>query len=77
MRRRLFLDHPASLGETYAQHLRAASGVGFALLGAGLACLAHALIPATFETNGSRIIRCLHATIEARCTPCPHQPPVL
>ena len=77
MRRRLFLDHPASLGETYPQHLRAASQVGVTLIATGLACLAHALVPATFETTGSRTIRRLHAALEARRTPCPPQPPVL
>ena len=76
-RRRLFLDYPASLGETYPQHLRAAAGVGVTLIATGLARLAHAIVPATFETTGSRTIRLLHARLEARRTPCPPAPPVL
>ena len=77
MRHRLFLDHPASLGETYTEHFLAASRIGFTMLGAGLACLAHALVPATFETTASRTVRRLNANLESRRTPCPPSPPVL
>lgn len=75
---KLFLDHPADVGESYGEHARQASGYGFTLIGAGLACLAHAAVPALFKTRGSDTIRALNdrlvrkrgavrdATIEAR-----------
>lgn len=56
----LFTTHPASVGETYGEHLATASGFGFRLIGAGLACLMHGLFPWTFTSTGSRAIRELH-----------------
>lgn len=56
----LFSTHPASVGETYGEHLATASGFGFRLIGAGLACLMHGLMPWTFTSTGSRAIRELH-----------------
>jgi hypothetical protein len=57
---RLFLDHPRSVGESYLEHQRHASGFGIALLGAGLACLVHALVPGLFVRTGSDAIARLH-----------------
>ena len=45
MLRRLFLDHPASVGETYRQHLGVAGRFGWRLTRGGLACMAHAILP--------------------------------
>ncbi|WBO22623.1 DUF6356 family protein [Sphingomonas abietis] len=60
MLNKFFLDHPADVGESYSEHMRAASGYGFTLIGAGLACLVHAAVPAFFKTKGSDTIRALH-----------------
>jgi Family of unknown function (DUF6356) len=60
---RLFTEHPASVGETYGEHWRFATGTGFTLIGAGLACLAHGLMPFLFTTTGSRIVRSLAARL--------------
>jgi hypothetical protein len=57
---RLFTDHPASVNETYWQHLVAAAGFGFRMIGGGIACLVHALIPGAFCTKGSELICELH-----------------
>ena len=38
----LFTDHPASVDETYGEHLVMASSFGSRLLLAGLACMVHA-----------------------------------
>ena len=57
---RLFTQHPASVGETYLQHLRTALGFGFRMLIAGLACVVHALLPCLFECTASRCIGQLH-----------------
>lgn len=63
---RAFSDHPASVGETYWQHARFAAGFSLQLFAAAFAALIHALIPPVFETTASRIVRRLHARIEAR-----------
>ena len=55
-----FTTHPASVGETYLQHLRHAGGFGVRLLVAGLACLVHAVLPFLFIKTASRQIRQLH-----------------
>lgn len=57
---RLFLDHPRSVGESYLEHQRQASSFGISLLGAGLACLIHALVPGLFVCTGSKAIARLH-----------------
>ena len=63
----LFTVHPRSVGETYGEHLRAAAGFGFALIGAGLACLLHALLPFVCVRTGSETVRRLHQRmVEAR-----------
>ncbi|WP_308917468.1 DUF6356 family protein [Jannaschia sp. LMIT008] len=61
-----FRDHPASVGESYGQHARFALGFAGQLALAAGAALVHAAIPPLFETTASRIVRRLHARIEAR-----------
>lgn len=61
--RQCFTEHPASVNETYAQHFRAAAGIGMTMIGGGLACFAHALLPFTLVTRGSEIIIRLHERI--------------
>ena len=56
----LFCDHPASVGESYGEHLAAASGFGARMIGAGLCCLVHGLLPFLFVRTGSDAIRDLH-----------------
>ncbi len=53
---RLFTDHPASVGETYSQHLAQASGFGVTMILAGFACLVHGLLPFLFVRTGSQAI---------------------
>lgn len=55
-----FTEHPAAVGETYAQHFHVATGFGVRMIGGGLACLVHAFFPFLFETTGSSAIRSLH-----------------
>ena len=56
----MFTDHPASVGETYGQHLRHASGFGLRMILGGCACLVHGLLPFLFVKTGSRQITSLH-----------------
>jgi hypothetical protein len=57
---RLFTDHPATVNESYGQHLAAAAGFGFRMIWGGIVCLVHALIPGAFATAGSDMICELH-----------------
>lgn len=58
--RRLFVEHPASVDETYLEHFISAVGFGTTMIVAGLACMAHGLFPALFVTRGSDTICALH-----------------
>lgn len=60
MSRISFTEHPASVGESYAEHFVVASGFGFAMLRGGLACLVHGVFPFLCTTTGSGTIRALH-----------------
>ncbi|MCK0096019.1 DUF6356 family protein [Yoonia sp. F2084L] len=62
----VFLDHPATVNETYFQHMRFAFSFAFWLGVAALAALVHALIPALCETTASRILKRLTARMESR-----------
>jgi hypothetical protein len=58
--RHLFTEHPASVGETYFQHLCAASGFALRMLLGAIACFLHALLPFAFQHTGSDCIESLH-----------------
>ncbi|MCZ8130292.1 MAG: DUF6356 family protein [Steroidobacteraceae bacterium] len=60
MLKKLFSEHPASVGETYGQHLANATGFGLRMVMGGLACLLHGLLPFLFVKTGSRAIEELH-----------------
>ena len=49
-------EHLASTGETYLQHMRFALLVGTIAVGAGLACIIHAFIPALCQHTCSRTL---------------------
>jgi Family of unknown function (DUF6356) len=55
-----FTSHPASVGESYLEHLHSATSFAVRLVIAGLACLVHGLLPWTFTRTGSNAIRELH-----------------
>lgn len=56
----VFTEHPASVGETYSEHLKVASSFGFEMIASGFACLIHGLVPALFVRTGSQTIQRLH-----------------
>lgn len=66
MIRRLFLDHPASVGESYVEHFRVASGFGTAMIIGGIGALLHAFLPFVCKTRGSDTINALHARLVAK-----------
>ncbi len=63
--KRLFTEHPATVGESYTQHMRSALGFAGAMFAASLACFVHAILPWTFKSTGSRTIVRLHERMVA------------
>ncbi|GAB1583170.1 DUF6356 family protein [Phyllobacterium phragmitis] len=57
---RLFTDHPASVDETYLEHMAFAAGFSVKLFAAALAAMIHAVLPFLFEKTASGIIRTLY-----------------
>jgi hypothetical protein len=58
--RRLFTDHPASVGESYLQHLCVAASFGAQMMLGAAACFLHAILPFAFRRTGSECIEQLH-----------------
>ena len=63
---RLFTEHPASVDETYGEHLAVATSFGARMVLAGLACLVHAVLPFLFVKTGSAAITELHERMVAK-----------
>lgn len=64
--RRLFLDHPRSLGMSWAGHGIGALKIGAQLVGSGLACVVHAVIPGLFTETAGKTITNMHAHMMSR-----------
>ncbi|MFM9977737.1 MAG: DUF6356 family protein [Sphingomonadaceae bacterium] len=60
---RIFLAHPRTVGETYAEHFRVASGFGAAMIVGGTKAFIHAIFPNLYPTAGSDTVRKLHAIL--------------
>jgi len=53
---RMFLEHPRSLGMSWAGHGVGAVAIGARLVGAGCACMVHALVPGLFTQTAGKTI---------------------
>jgi len=53
---RMFLEHPRSLGMSWAGHGIGAVAIGARLVGAGCACMVHALVPGLFTQTAGKTI---------------------
>ena len=53
---RMFLEHPRSLGMTWAGHGVGAVAIGARLVGAGCACMIHAVVPGVFTQTAGKTI---------------------
>lgn len=60
MLRQMFVDHPASVGESYGEHFLVALGFAVTMLAAGLALVVHAFLPGLFVKTGSAAINDLY-----------------
>ena len=56
----IFLNHPASVDETYGQHARFAGGFALKLFAAAGAAAVHAVIPCLFEKTASKMVADLY-----------------
>ncbi len=52
----MFTEHPRSLGMSWASHAAGAGKIGAQLIGAGAACLVHAIVPGLFTETAGRMI---------------------
>jgi hypothetical protein len=57
---RLFTEHPKSLGMSWAGHGIGAVIIGARMVGAGMACIIHAAVPALFTETAGRTVMSLH-----------------
>ncbi|MBV9522036.1 MAG: hypothetical protein JO010_04550 [Alphaproteobacteria bacterium] len=74
--KRFFTAHPASVGETYAEHFVFALGIGSRMVVGGLACMLHGIIPELCQTTGSRTIRALALRLVPGNRKPPSRPPI-
>lgn len=63
---RLFTGHPRSLGLSWWSHGTGAVRIGVSLIGAGTACLVHALVPGWFTETAGRTVMRLHDHMQQR-----------
>jgi hypothetical protein len=64
--KRLFSEHPESVGESYFEHMGVALSFAGPLLTAGLAALVHAVLPFLCVTTASGTVKQLHARMVNR-----------
>ena len=60
MIRRMFTEHPETVGETYGEHFFQANRFAFRMFTASIACFIHGLIPCLFVKTGSNAIQQLN-----------------
>jgi hypothetical protein len=63
---RLFVDHPRSLGMSWAAHGAGAVKIGAELIGAGCAAVIHALVPGWFTETAGRSVTRIYDHIQER-----------
>ena len=62
----LFVQHPRSLGMSWADHAAGAVKIGGRLIGAGLACMVHAIVPGWFTETAGRTITTMYDHMMSR-----------
>ena len=61
---RLFLEHPRSLGMSWAGHGSGAFKVGLQLIGAGVAAIIHGVVPGIFSETASGTVTRVYEHIQ-------------
>ena len=63
---RLFVDHPRSLGMTWAGHGIGAIKIGAELIGAGCAAIVHVMVPGLFTETAGKTVTRIYDHIQSR-----------
>jgi len=71
---RLFTDHPRTLGMSWAGHAIGAVRIGGEMIGAGAACIVHAVVPGVFTETAGRTVMRLHDHMQKRRASAPDWP---
>ena len=64
--RRMFVEHPRSLGMSWAGHGVGAVKIGAELIGAGCAAMVHAIVPGWFTETAGKTVTRIYDHIQAR-----------
>jgi hypothetical protein len=64
--RRLFTEHPHSLGMSWAEHGAGAVKISAELMGASLAALVHAAVPGWFTQTAGKTVTRIYEHIQSR-----------
>ena len=62
----MFLEHPRSLGMSWAGHGAGAVKIGAELIGAGCAAIVHAAVPGWFTESAGKTVTRIYEHIQAR-----------
>ena len=63
---RLFAEHPRSLGMSWLSHGVGAIAIGARLIGAGAACLVHAIVPGWFTQTAGKTVNHMYDHMQQR-----------
>ena len=63
---RLFTDHPRTLGMSWVVHGVGAAKIGVVLVGAGIACLIHAIVPGWFTQTAGKTVSNIYGDMQRR-----------
>ncbi len=64
--KKLFTEHPHSIGETYLEHMICAAGYGLKMIIAGFAAIIHSVFPFLFETTASDLAKEITGDVDSR-----------
>lgn len=66
---KLLMAHPRDIGESYGAHAGHAAYIGARMIGAGVACLVHAVLPGLFVRTASRTVDDIQDLMTRRSAP--------
>jgi hypothetical protein len=66
LRERLFTGHPRTLGMSWWVHGTGAARIAFVLLGAGVACLIHSIVPGWFTHTAGKTVSDIYGEMQRR-----------
>lgn len=66
MFRKLFVDHPRTVNETYGEHWFVANRFGLLMIVAGLGTMLHGFVPGVMTRTGSNMVRKLYGEMTRR-----------